>query len=105
MNNYIIIIRVIFILILLSNCSFLDKKEYSISYLEETCLNHNDVKKKYIGMTRDQIIYIFGIPVISDSFDDAYHYIICKKKDNNVFEKKILNLYFKDNKVVKFDIK
>ncbi|AEO08544.1 small protein A [Buchnera aphidicola str. Ak (Acyrthosiphon kondoi)] len=100
MNNY---VKMLLIVIFFSSCSILDNKKYDSNFLEGINLNHNVLNKNYIGMTRQQIVYIFGMPIISDSFNDVYHYYVNNPKNNNVFQKKMLNFYFKDNKVLKFN--
>lgn len=101
MKNY---IRILLIVIFFSGCSYLDKEKYqSDNFLEKKYVNQEFLNKSYIGMTREQIIYIFGMPIISDSFDDVYHYYIYPEKEKNNSHKKILNLYFKKNKVLRYD--
>lgn len=102
MNNY---MKILFIVILFSSCSILDKEKYNISSLEKMhYLNQDILSKSYIGMTREQIIYILGVPIISDSFDNGYHYYLKYQENEELLQKDMLNLYFKDNKVYKFNI-
>lgn len=101
MNNY---IKILLIVIFFSSCSISDKKKYHFNSLDTIRVSHNVLNNDYIGMTRQQIVYIFGKPIISDSFDDVYHYDLYDPKNNNLLQKEILNLYFKDNKVWKFNI-
>ncbi|QCO70753.1 outer membrane protein assembly factor BamE [Buchnera aphidicola] len=101
MNNY---IKMLLIVMLFSSCSILEKRKLSSDFLEKTYLNENMLNKNYVGMTRQQIVYIFGIPIISDSFNDVYHYCLYNFKTDNKLQKKMLNLYFKENKVSKFNI-
>ncbi|QCI17591.1 outer membrane protein assembly factor BamE [Buchnera aphidicola (Acyrthosiphon lactucae)] len=100
MNNY---IKILLIVICFSSCSVLDKKENS-NFLDKIYFNKNILNQNYVGMTRKQIVYIFGMPIISDSFSDVYHYYLYDLKNNNTSSKVMLNLYFKDNKVEKFNI-
>jgi len=97
-NNY---IKILLIVIFFSSCSILDQKKYDSHSWGRIYSNQKILNKNYIGMTRDQIIYIFGEPIISDSFEDVYHYYL---NDDDFFQKKMLNLYFKDNKVQYFNI-
>ncbi|QCI20336.1 outer membrane protein assembly factor BamE [Buchnera aphidicola (Brachycaudus cardui)] len=102
MENY---IKILLIVVFFSGCSYLDqKKYYANNYLETKHVNQKFLNKSYIGMTKEQIIYIFGVPIISDPFDDVYHYYIYSKKDQNIFHKNMLNLYFKKNQVSSYDI-
>lgn len=97
--------KLLLLVIFFSGCAFLDKKIDHYNCLEETCFNEDLINKNYINMTREQIIYIFGHPVIPDSFIDVYHYYLCEKKTDNICQKKMLNFYFKNDKVIKFSIK
>ncbi|CAL4326250.1 outer membrane protein assembly factor BamE [Buchnera aphidicola] len=102
MKNY---IGILLIIVFFSSCSCLDKKKYHFNdILEKRDFDQKFFNRSYIGMTREQIIYIFGMPIISDAFNDAYHYHIYTKKEKNSFHKKILNFYFKNDKVSSCDI-
>ncbi|QCI19763.1 MAG: outer membrane protein assembly factor BamE [Buchnera aphidicola (Brevicoryne brassicae)] len=101
MNNF---RKILLIVIFFSSCSFVDRKQYHSNDIQKTCFNQNYLNINYIGMTREKIIYIFGMPIISDSFQDVYHYCFYDRKDKNFFQKKLLNLYFQNNKVISFNI-
>ncbi|QCI15878.1 outer membrane protein assembly factor BamE [Buchnera aphidicola] len=109
MNHYTKILLIVFFL---SSCSFLDKKKYdsfslnkNFFLLNEIDFKKNILNKNFIGMTRKQIVYIFGMPIIKDSFHDVYHYHFYKNKNANFIQKEMLNFYFKNNKVSNFNIK
>lgn len=102
MNTH--IIKILLITFLLTSCAFLGDKNYSFNNIDEFDFSVNEFQKKYKDMTREQIIYIFGNPIISDSFSDAYHYIFCKKSEKNICQKTMLNIFFKNNKVSYFSI-
>lgn len=106
MNIQILIVKMLLIIFLLTNCSFLANKDYnSNNIIDEFDLNLNEFKRNYKGMTREQIIYIFGNPIISDSFSDSYHYIFYKRSEKNICKKITLNIFFKKNKVFSFNLK
>lgn len=99
-----IFLKVLLITFLFPSCSLLDKKN-TINSLHEFHFDLNKLKKNYRGMTKEQIVYIFGNPIISDSFSDVYHYIFCEedKKNNRCIEKTI-SIFFKNNRVLKLNI-
>lgn len=99
-----IVLRILMIF-LFSSCSVLENKHYVLNNLNESYFDLNKFKKNYKGMTKEQIIYIFGNPIISDSFNDVFHYIICKEKKGFGCHQKILNIFFKKNKVSKLDVR
>ncbi|QCI22065.1 outer membrane protein assembly factor BamE [Buchnera aphidicola] len=100
MNNY---IKILLIVIFFPSCSSLNKQNHDFNHIETICLNQSLLNKNYIGMTKEEIIYLFDNPVLSDSFQDVYHYCFVNKKFGKSFQKKMLNLYFKDNKVIRFN--
>ncbi|ALD15149.1 hypothetical protein IX46_00975 [Buchnera aphidicola (Aphis glycines)] len=104
MNIQVSIIKILSIIFLLTSCSFLSNKNYNSYNIDELYLNLSDFKKNYKGMTRAQIIYIFGNPIISDAFNDVYHYIFCKRLKNNICEKITLNIFFEEDKVCSFSL-
>lgn len=105
MNIQIFIIKILLITFLLTNCSFLGNKNYNSDNIDKFYLSMNNFKKNYKGMTREEIIYLFGNPIISDSFSDSYHYIFCKLSKQNECQKVILNILFKNDKVFDFSMK
>ncbi|CAL4320849.1 outer membrane protein assembly factor BamE [Buchnera aphidicola] len=97
-------LKILLITFLFPSCSFLEKKS-TINSLHELHFDLNKLKKNYKGMTKEQIIYIFGNPIISDSFSDVYHYVFCEKESkNNGCYQRTLSVFFKDNTVLKLNI-
>ncbi|MDN4501062.1 outer membrane protein assembly factor BamE [Alteromonadaceae bacterium BrNp21-10] len=67
------------------------------NYLEE-----KDVEKLRIGMTKEQVIYVLGRPVVRDSFDhDTWYYVYSMKRGmtDNHFSKE-MTISFVDDKIV-----
>lgn len=66
-------------------------------------LDEKDVKKLRIDMTKEQVIYVLGKPVVQDSFDhDTWYYVYqmkrgMKKRGEDV--RKDLTILFVDDKV------
>ncbi|QIQ41234.1 MAG: outer membrane protein assembly factor BamE [Buchnera aphidicola (Aphis urticata)] len=104
MNIQIFIIKILLITFLLTSCSFLGNKNYDSNNIDKFYLSLSEFKKNYKGMTREQIIYIFGTPIISDSFSDTYHYIFCERLKTDICKKTTLNIFFKKDKVFYFSI-
>lgn len=99
-----IFLKILFIIFLFSSCSISENKHYILNNLNESCFDLNKFKKNYKGMTKEQIIYIFGNPIISDSFNNVFHYIIFEKESRSKCHQRTLNIFFKKNKVSKLDI-
>ena len=66
-------------------------------------LEQKDVDKLRIGMTKEQVIYVLGRPVVRDSFDhDTWYYIYSMKRgmsDKHI--KKEMTIEFVDDKIAK----
>ena len=66
-------------------------------------LDQRDVSKLRIGMTKEQVIYVLGNPVVQDSFDDDTWYYVYDmkrgmKKRGEDFQKQMV-ITFEDGKV------
>jgi outer membrane protein assembly factor BamE len=66
-------------------------------------LDQRDVKKLRVGMTKEQVIYVLGNPVVKDAFDnDTWYYVYdmkrgMKKRGEDVHQE--LVLVFEDEKL------
>ncbi|WP_416308261.1 outer membrane protein assembly factor BamE [Neptunicella sp. SCSIO 80796] len=76
---------------------------YRIDIPQGNYLEQKDVDKLRIGMSKEQVIYVLGRPVVKDSFDhDTWYYVYSMKRgmsDNNF--RKEMNIFFEDDKVAK----
>ena len=65
-------------LLLVSACS---SWIYRIDVPQGNFLDERDVKKLRIGMSKDQVIYVLGRPVVKDTFDeDTWYYVYDMKR-------------------------
>lgn len=76
---------------------------YRIDVPQGNFLDERDVEKLRIGMTKEQVIYVLGRPVVQDSFDkDTWYYVYDMKrgmaKRGEDFQKQMI-ITFEDNKV------
>lgn len=90
--------------LLLSGCS---NWIYRIDVPQGNFLDDRDVEKLRIGMTKEQVEFVLGKPVVQDSFDhDTWYYIYEMKrgmsKRGEDFAKSLV-INFEDNKVTKVD--
>ncbi len=68
------------------------------NYLEKT-----DIEKLQVGMTKEQVKYVLGSPVVVDSFEpDRWHYVYQFKSGRNkeFNTRKDFIMVFKDNLLV-----
>ena len=76
---------------------------YRIDVPQGNYLEQKDIDKLQIAMTKEQVKFILGTPVLQDSFNDnTWHYVyIFKSGRNEKFNmRKEFTVEFKDNKVV-----
>jgi len=76
---------------------------YRIDVPQGNYLEQKDIDKLQIGMTKEQVKFILGSPVVKDTFEkDVWHYVyIFKSGRNEKFNaKKRFIIRFEDNKVI-----
>lgn len=76
---------------------------YRIDVPQGNFLDQRDVEKLRVGMTKEQVIYVLGNPVVQDSFDDDTWYYVYDmkrgmKKRGEDFQKQMV-INFVDGKV------
>jgi outer membrane protein assembly factor BamE len=80
---------------------------YRIDIPQGNYLDDRDVKKLRISMTKEQVIYVLGRPVVEDSFDTNTWYYVYEMKRGMAIRgddfKKDLIISFEDGKVVKVE--
>lgn len=66
-------------------------------------LDVKDVEKLRIGMTKEQVVFVLGNPVLRDSFDnDTFYYVYEMKRGNKSFGedfRKELIIQFEEDKI------
>ena len=76
---------------------------YRIDIPQGNYLIADDVKKLRINMTKEQVKFVLGTPVVKDSFNDEtwlYFYMMRSGRGGEPFRKE-LKIFFKDNRVTK----
>lgn len=76
---------------------------YRIDVPQGNFLDERDVKKLRVGMTKEQVIYVLGNPLVQDAFDnDTWYYVYDMKrgmeKRGKDFQKQMI-INFQDNKI------
>lgn len=70
---------------------------YRIDIPQGNFLEQKDVDKLRVGMTREQVIYVLGRPVVKDSFDHDTWYYLYELKPGMTDD------YFRKELVINFD--
>ncbi len=78
---------------------------YKLQIQQGNNLEQEDIDKLRTGLTKNQVVFVLGTPVIKDSFsDDRWVYLYSYKNENKeTYTKKRLILFFEDNKLVTAD--
>ena len=87
-------------ILVLSACS---SWVYRIDIPQGNFLEQKDIDKLQIEMTKEQVKFVLGSPVVIDAFnDDVWHYVYRFKsgRDEQLNREKVFVLTFKDNKLV-----
>lgn len=77
---------------------------YRIDVPQGNFLDERDVKKLRVGMTKEQVIYVLGHPMVQDSFDkDTWYYVYDMKrgmeKRGKDFQKQLVMTFDSENKL------
>ena len=78
---------------------------YHMPIQQGNFLEQRAVSQLQVGMTRSQVRYLLGTPMVPDAFDkDRWDYLYYLKKGRlKAPEQRHLIVYFQDDKVSKFD--
>lgn len=102
MSNVKALFVAVFLSLSLSACS---SWVFRIDIPQGNFLDDRDVEKLRIGMTKEQVIFVLGRPVVKDSFDhDVFYYVYEMKrgmKSRGEDFKKELIVHFEDDKIAK----
>ncbi|AKC31880.1 outer membrane protein assembly factor BamE [Candidatus Pantoea carbekii] len=99
-------ISAIFIAVILSmtvGCSNLRSIVYYPDINQGNYLVVNDLKKIHIGMTKQQIAYILGTPILQDSLsnNNIWYYIFRQELNHKLLKQQIFTLIFNDKDILK----
>ncbi len=91
--------------VLLASCALKEKlSPYRLEIQQGHLLAPETVAKLKTGMTKEQVRFLLGTPLINDLFNpDRLYYIYRNQKGGGPVEKANLTLYFEQNKLVRVD--
>ena len=81
---------------------FLSSCVYTLDIQQGNILDQKDIDNLRLQLTKDQVVFVLGNPVVDDSFsDDRWIYLYTYQNRNRGEEKiKKLTLYFENEKLV-----
>lgn len=98
-------LKLLFTLIFAAGITGCSSWVYKIDVGQGNYVIQEDVEKLRIGMTKEQVHFVLGQPVLRDSFDnDTYYYVYKIKrgmKSRGDDYRRDLVLHFEDNKLAK----
>lgn len=95
-------ILTLLVLQLLAGCSSVPSLVYKIEIQQGNVITQEMVDKLKPGMTRSQIRFALGSPMISDVFhDNRWDYVYRLEQKGNLVEQRQLTVFFEDDKVVR----
>lgn len=87
--------------LLLAGCSFLPHLLYRIDVQQGNVVTDEMVEKLKPGMTKSQVLFVMGSPLIVDAFrDNRWDYVYLFREKGDLVEQKRLTIFFEDDVLV-----
>ena len=97
-------ILTLLVLLLVAGCSSVPSLLYKIEIQQGNVITQEMVDKLKPGMTRAQVRFALGSPMISDAFhDNRWDYVYRLEQRGQLIEQRKLTAYFEDDKLVRTD--
>src|SRR3989338_7289913 len=100
-------IKLVLLSMLLASCSYLSSpvlSPYKMDIRQGNYVTAEMREKLKLGMSKHQVRYVLGTPMISDVFHgNRWDYIYMLEQGGEVVEKQRLTLYFEGDKLVRMD--
>lgn len=94
----------LFVFLLLAGCSSVPSLLYKIEIQQGNLITQELVDKLKPGMTRAQVRFVLGSPMISDAFHhNRWDYVYRLEQKGNLVEQRQLTVFFEDDKLVRID--
>lgn len=88
--------------LLLANCSFFEPHKVLIS--QGSWVDEKKIDKLKIGMTKEQVSYLLGTPLIQDSFvRDRWIYLYSDRLDTELLRERRVQLDFNEDSLVRIE--
>ena len=92
-------------MIIVSGCQLLPDnaqlKSYRVLVQQGNVIDESKVDSLKINMTKEQVIFLMGEPVVNNIFDkERWDYVYYKKRDPEETQLNMVSIFFKDNNVI-----
>ena len=96
--------RVLILIVSLFFSQFLASCAYRPDVQQGNTFEDKQVSQLKVGMSRQQVVFIMGTALLKDPFHkNRWDYLYTYKKGRGKTERRLLTLYFKNNRVSKID--
>lgn len=90
--------------LLLAGCSFLPHILYKIDVQQGNVVTEEMLEKLKPGMTKSQVLFVMGSPLIVDAFrDNRWDYVYVMREKGDLVEQKRLTVFFEDDALVNIE--
>ncbi len=104
MQKNLIIIRLLGIALIFSSFLITGCTPHRIDIQQGNKISPENFAKLKLGMTRNQVVFILGSPLLKDPFhQDRWDYIYYKKPGNQPVKQSRVTLYFDGDDLIKID--
>lgn len=77
---------------------------YKIAFTQGNYIDQESVDKLELGMTKRQVRYVMGTPMLQDTFSpDRWDYYYMRKRGDKIQNRKTFTVYFENNKLVRWE--
>ena len=90
--------------LLLAGCSYLPAILYRIDVQQGNVVTEEMVEKLKPGMTKSQVLFVLGSPLILDAFrDNRWDYVYLFREKGELIEQKRMTVFFEDDMLVSIE--
>jgi len=97
-------ISALFAFLLLTGCSYLPPLPYKIDVQQGNVITEEMVEKLKPGITKSQVLFVLGSPLIIDAFrDNRWDYVYLFREKGELIEQKRLTIFFDGDVLVNIE--
>jgi len=94
-----------FFTVIITGCQLLPEnsqlRSYRVLVQQGNVIDENKVEALKINMTREQVVFLLGEPVVNNIFDkNRWDYVYYRKRDPEETQLNMISIFFKENNVI-----
>jgi len=103
-NKMVAKIFTLLVFLLLAGCSYLPHILYKIEVQQGNVVTEEMVEKLKPGMTKAQVLFVMGSPLIIDAFrDNRWDYVYLFREKGDLVEQKRLTIFFENDNLINIE--